>query len=210
MIRLPVSPRLSFKAIFSFFSRWRSRAFLLFLSLKTETSHRHATISWGKSVFFQRKSVSIRILHICINVSRKRSRDSYHDAVFAKKIATLCNKNRHPAAKNQNRSFRPTSRGATVGLGLRLWLTRSIVLHRRRNLPFFGNLAEKASYVDDKTVFFATHIHELFFSNLPQIRITTWYGRIISKKAKIRIGYGQSVPGGMSAVRTLKQWPMIQ
>ena len=33
---------------------------------------------------------------------------------------------------------------------------------------------------------------------LPEIRITTWYGRIISKTAKIRIGYGQSVPGGMS------------
>ena len=37
---------------------------------------------------------------------------------FAKKIATLCNKNRQPAANNQNRSF--TSRGATDGLGLRL------------------------------------------------------------------------------------------
>ena len=34
------------------------------------------------------------------------------------KIVTLCNKNRQPAAKNQNRSF--TSRGATVGVGLRL------------------------------------------------------------------------------------------
>ena len=41
---------------------------------------------------------------------------------------------------------------------------------------------------------FATHIHKLFFSNLPQIRI-------ISKKAKLRIGYGQSVPGGMSVGR---------
>ena len=30
---------------------------------------RHATISWEKSVFFQRKSVSIRILHLCIHVS---------------------------------------------------------------------------------------------------------------------------------------------
>ena len=65
---------------------------------------RHATISWGKSVFFQWKSVSIRILHLCIDVSQK--------------IATLCNKNRQPAAKNQNRSF--TSRGATVKLRLRL------------------------------------------------------------------------------------------
>ena len=47
-----------------------------------------------------------------------------HIAMQLKKIATLrmCslhgNKNRQPAAKNQNRSF--TSRGATVGLGLRL------------------------------------------------------------------------------------------
>ena len=36
---------------------------------------------------------------------------------FAKK---LCNKNRQPAAKNQNRSF--TSRGVTVGLGIDLRL----------------------------------------------------------------------------------------
>ena len=43
--------------------------------------------------------------------------NSYRDAV-CKKIETLCNKNRQPAAKNQNRSF--TSRGATVGLRLRL------------------------------------------------------------------------------------------
>ena len=112
---------------------------------------RHATILLMKSVFFHWKSVSIRILHLCIDVSRKRSRDSYHDAV-CKKIATLCNRNRQPAAKNQHLSF--TSRGATVGLGLHLWLTRSIVLHRRRNLPFFSNLAEKASCVDDKTVLF--------------------------------------------------------
>ena len=34
----------------------------------------------------------------------------------AKQIVILCNKNRQPAAKNQNRSF--TSRGVTVGLGL--------------------------------------------------------------------------------------------
>ena len=37
---------------------------------------------------------------------------------FAKKIATLCNKNRQPAAKNQNLSF--TLRDVTVRLGLRL------------------------------------------------------------------------------------------
>ena len=127
---------------------WLSRSYAF-----TSLLIRHATISWGKSVFVQWKSVSIRIIHICINVSRKRSRDSYHDAVFANKIATLCNTNRHPAAKKKNRSF--TSRGAIDGLGLRLWLTSSIVLHRRRrNLPFSGNLEEKASCVDDKTVLF--------------------------------------------------------
>ena len=118
---------------------------------------------------------------------------------FTKKIATLLglpNKNRQPAAKNQKRSF--TSRGATVGLGLRLWLTRLIVLQGRRNLPFFGNLAEKLVVSTIKLFCFAIIyiIHKLFFSNLPQIRITMWYGRIISKMAKIRIGYGQSVPGG--------------
>ena len=94
---------------------------------------------------------------------------------------------RQPAAKNQNRSF--TSRGATVGLGLRLWLTTSIVIH---GSPFFW---KKLVVSTIKLFCFATHIHKLFFSNLPQICI-------ISKKGKIRIGYGQSVPGGMSAVHT--------
>ena len=53
-------------------------------------------------------------MHRCIAKTFMRfiSRCSLH------KIATLCNKNRPPATKNQNRSF--TSRGATVGLGLRL------------------------------------------------------------------------------------------
>ena len=37
--------------------------------LTGEMNSRHATISWEKSVFFQRKSVSIRILHLCIDVS---------------------------------------------------------------------------------------------------------------------------------------------
>ena len=114
-----------------------------------KTVPRHATISWWKSVFFPWKPVSIRILHLCIDVEWKRSRDSYRDAVY-KKISTLCNKNRQSATKNQNRSF--TSRGATVGLGLRLWLTRSIVLHGGTKYPvFFGNLAEKGSCVDGKT-----------------------------------------------------------
>ena len=48
----------------------------------TSNIDRHATISWEKSVFFQRKSVSIRILHLCNDVSRKCSRDSYLDAVM--------------------------------------------------------------------------------------------------------------------------------
>ena len=127
--------------------------------------YRHATISWGKSVFFQWKSVYIRIIHLCIDLSRKRSRDSYRDAV-CKKIAMLCNKNRQPAAKNQNQSFRPTSRGAAVGLGidLRLWLTRSIMQHGIWNLPFFANLADKASCVDDKNCFVSLHIFINCFS----------------------------------------------
>ena len=37
---------------------------------------------------------------------------------FAKKIVTLCNENRQPAAKNQHMSF--TLRDVTVRLGLRL------------------------------------------------------------------------------------------
>ena len=97
-------------------------------------------------------SVKIRInpypsfMHRCSENARARFISVYN------KIAILCSTNRQPAAKNQNRSF--TSRGATVGLGLRFWLTRSIVLHGGRNLPFFGNLAEKASCVDDQTVLF--------------------------------------------------------
>ena len=43
-----------------------------------------------------------------------------------------------------------------------------------------------------------------FPRELPEIRIPTWYGRIISKKAKIRIGYGRSVPCGMSVTCSLQ------
>ena len=43
------------------------------------------------------------------------------------------------------------------------------MLQGRRNLPLFGNLEEKASCVDDKTVLFRYVIHKLYFSNLPQI-----------------------------------------
>ena len=83
-------------------------------------------------------SENIHVIHIAIiGLQSKKNRDI----------------NRQPAvANNQNWSF--TSRGATVGLGLRLWLTRSIVPYGGRNLPFSGNLAEKASCVDDKTVLF--------------------------------------------------------
>ena len=41
---------------------------------------------------------------------------------------------------------------------------------------------------------FASQIHKLFFSNLPQIRI--------------RIGYGQSVPGGMSESPSFRLAPI--
>ena len=42
---------------------------------------RHATISWGESVFLKRKSVSIRIIRQCIDVSRHFARHSHRDAV---------------------------------------------------------------------------------------------------------------------------------
>ena len=48
-------------------------------------------------------------------------------------------------------------------------LYRSITLHGRRNVPFFGNLAKNASCVDDKTVVSLHILNNLFFSNLPQI-----------------------------------------
>ena len=54
---------------------------------------RHATISWGESVFLKRKSVSIRIIHQCLDVSRHFvfAGDSHRDAV-CKKIQILRNK----------------------------------------------------------------------------------------------------------------------
>ena len=104
--------------------------------------------------------------------------DTFHEIriamQFAKKTATLRNKNRQPAAKTwcyrtknwslRNWSF--TSCGATV---TDIGQSRST----RRNLPFFGNLAGKASCVDDKTVVSLHILNNLFFRNLPQIRITT-------------------------------------
>ena len=50
--------------------------------------YRHATISWGESVFLKQKSVSIRIIHQCIDVSRHFARESHQ---FAKKIPILRN-----------------------------------------------------------------------------------------------------------------------
>ena len=56
-------------------------------------SYRHATILWGESVFLKRKSVSIRIIHQCIDISRHFvfAGDSHRDAV-CKKIPILRNK----------------------------------------------------------------------------------------------------------------------
>ena len=171
-------------------------ATLLFNNYSADTPH----FRWGNPYFFT-ENLYQSVSFIYASMYRENVHAIHITMRFAKKIVTLCNINRQPAAKNQNRSF-TSSRGATVGVGLRLWLTRSIVLHGRRNLRFFGNLAEKASCVEDKNCFVSLHIGPyssiVVFSNLPQIRIITWYGRIISKKAKIRTGYGQSVPCGMS------------
>ena len=132
--------------------------------------YRHATISWGNPYFFNENLYQSVSFIVCIDVSRKRSRDSYRDEV--------CKKSRHCVGliKIDSQQQR-TKIGA---LGYFTWhesrirptpliFTRSIALHGRRNLPFFGNLSEKASCVDDKTVLLFT----LFFRNLPQIRITT-------------------------------------
>ena len=106
---------------------------------------------WGNPYFFS-ENLYQSVSFIYASMYRENVHAIHITMRFAKQIVTLCNKNRQPAAKNQNRSF--TSRGATVGVGLRLRLTRSIVLHGRQNLRFFGNLAEKASCVEDKTVLF--------------------------------------------------------
>ena len=59
-----------------------------FLELcKVRTCHNFV----GGTVFFKRKSVSIRIIHQCIDVSRHFARDSHRDAV-CKKIRILRNK----------------------------------------------------------------------------------------------------------------------
>ena len=132
--------------------------------LDTPDIRRHLPSNWKRLCpntpscsEMQRKGPFLKVLRnaFVLQIQHRSTPDTIHITMqfLHKKTATLCNKNWHPAAKNQNRSF--TTRGATVGLGLGLWLTGSIVLHRRRrNLPFFGNLAEKDICVDDKTVLF--------------------------------------------------------
>ena len=73
------------------------------------------------------------------------------------------------------------------------------MLHRRQNLQFFGNLAAKASCVDDKTVLCGyTYLLNCF--SVICLKSVSQRDTAVSsqKKAKIRIGYGQSIPGGMS------------
>ena len=72
------------------------------------------------------------------------------------------------------------------------------MLHGRRKLPFFGNLAEKATCVDDKTVLFRYTFKNRF--SVICLKSVSQRDTAVSsqKKAKIRIGYGQSVPEGMS------------
>ena len=75
----------------------------------------------GNQYFFCENLYQSVILRRCIDVSRYFSRDSYSDAV-CKKIATLCNKYRQPAAKTwcyrtknwSRRNWSFTSRGPTV------------------------------------------------------------------------------------------------
>ena len=132
---------------------------------------RHATISWGNPYFFSEnlyQSVSL--------IDASMYRDTFHAIRIAMQFAKKCDivkQNPQPAA--QTRGCYPQtgtesrSPCATARLGQ---CFRSIALHERRNLQFFGNLAVKASFVNDQT-FVSLHIlKQLFFSNLPQIRIT--------------------------------------
>ena len=73
---------------------------------------------WGNPYFFS-ENLYQSVSFIYASMYRENVHAIHITMRFAKKIVTLCYKNRqHAAAKNQNRSF--TSRGATVGLGLRL------------------------------------------------------------------------------------------
>ena len=72
---------------------------------------------WGNPYFFSENPYQ-SVSFISASMYRENVHAIHITMRFAKQIVTLCKKNRQPAAKNQNRSF--TSRGATVGLGLRL------------------------------------------------------------------------------------------
>ena len=136
----------------------------------------------GESVFFQWKSVSMRILHRCINVSRHFSRNSYNDAVCKISRRNKIDSQRQRVSLkgteswfSWNRSF--TSRDATVGL-------RLAPPPRETKSPVFRKFSRKANCIDDRTFVYLHIPNNLFFINLPQISITTWYGCIISKSPK--------------------------
>ena len=86
------------------------------------------------------------------------------------KIAILRNKNRQQAAKTRCYLQTESRKREPKVDPVEIEALRHVALHRRTNLPFFRNLAGKASCVNDKT-FVSLHIlKNLFFSNLPQIR----------------------------------------
>ena len=68
--------------------------------------HRHATISWEKSVFF-RENPYQSVSFIYASMYRENVHAIHISMQLCKQIATLCNKNRQPAANNQNRSLFP-------------------------------------------------------------------------------------------------------
>ena len=89
-------------------------------------------------------------------------------------------------------------------LSLSKFFRRFYYRWKRRTVVFVGKFSRGNVVASmTKLSFCYTQALQCFPRKLPEIRIPTWYGRIISKKAKIRIGYGQSVPCGMSAVTHL-------
>ena len=72
----------------------------------------------GGNPYFFSENLYQSVSYIYASMYRENVHAIHIAMQFAKKIATWCNKNRQPAAKNQNLSF--TSRGAIVGVGLRL------------------------------------------------------------------------------------------
>ena len=112
----------------------------------------------GNPYFFSEnlyQSVSFTYASMCIAKTLTRFISRCILQKKSRHCVGLPNKNRQPAAKNQKRSF--TSRGATVGLGLRLCLARLLGLQGRENLQFFGNLAEKIVVSTIKLFCFALH-----------------------------------------------------